>query len=138
MKSVLVAWLLLSSFNASAFWNLGELLDAGGVLLGKEELTKVISDTSWSMEPNLFEITYKSDGTFTGYARGDERSGSGRGVFGTWTIDDKGLFCFKHLARGASSSQPFCRYWFRLGDRYFGSTDSADRAAPVGPRIPKQ
>jgi hypothetical protein len=118
--------------------NLGELLDQGGLRLAKEDLTHDILATSWVLATNGGEITYKADGTYSGF---EGVYNGGKGIFGAWEIDAEGKLCFllKSRARDPSNvPQAQCAYWFKLGDRYFASRNQSDRLAPIYPRTPKK
>ena len=121
--------------SALAQSNLGELLDRGAVRLGKEALTQELLASSWIIAPSPGEITYRADGTYSGY---EKVYNGGRGIFGTWEIDTEGKLCFLFAAHTQTPSTPQCTYWYKLEDRYFASRAKFDRSAPIFARVPKK
>jgi Obg family GTPase CgtA-like protein len=71
---------------------MGEVLDAGGKKLTKEQILAAIVGANISgptQSGGIMQVDYKSDGTFTGSQQA--ASGKDRGRFGTWAVDDSGF-----------------------------------------------
>jgi len=83
------------------------------------------------------QADYKSDGTFSGNQQ--TAAGKGRGRFGTWTVDDSGMYC-TDITITVAITQPdkSCGYLFKLRDQYFFAIGSDDRGARVLPRTIKK
>jgi hypothetical protein len=134
----LIAFLLLAFVwrSALAQSNVGELLDRGGVRLGKEALTHDLLASSWVLALKDGAVTWKADGTYTGY---EKIYNGGRGIFGTWDVDAEGKLCFMFAATSPGwTPHPVCSFWYKIGDQYFASRPPFDRSAPIFPRFRKQ
>ena len=118
----------------------GEILDAGGKILTKDELTKLIAGATVSGATpggGQFQTDYKADGTFSGTLQ--TQQGKGRGRFATWTIDDRGLFCSEATIVGYGSSEgKSCAYLLTLAGKYFVAFDSNERGTHVLERTIKK
>ena len=136
MNHLLVAALLSTPLMAFAQKNIGELLDQGGAQLTKPALTELLSGTTWQHPFYPGEVTYKASGTYSGTIT-DTVNERQVGIFGAWEVNDEGLVCEQSEGRYAYP-KPLCRYWFSLGERYFASQQSGDRAAPIGKRVRKR
>ena len=125
MRTLRYAMLLLLCSPAGAQESsLGDVKAKGGVQLDVRELrdlmpgAKVVSRTqagstrSWQNRP---------DGTFTATSDGRGQSG-GRNTYasgeGTWRVTDDGKWCV--TIQWPRSPDNWCRYMFRLDDKYYG------------------
>ena len=72
----------------------------------------------------------RADGTFTATTDGRGQTG-GRNAYatanGTWRVTDDGQLCVK--IPWPRSADDWCRYMFRLGDKYYGVRALTDEAA---------
>jgi hypothetical protein len=135
-----VVFVVTSSTTALAQNTLGEVLDAGGKKLTKEEIVAAVAGANISgptQAGGSMQADYKSDGTFSGSQQ--TTAGKGRGRFGTWTVDDSGMYCTEITVTGAiTQSDKSCGYLFKLGDQYFIAVGSDDRGARVLARTIKK
>jgi uncharacterized protein DUF995 len=140
MTSLALAAILSASVAAQS--TVGEVLDAGGKKLNKDELVKLIAGANVSGQTQgggQFQTEYKADGTFTGTMQSQQMKGVAR--FGTWTVDDAGSFCTEITSsRGASGARQdkSCGYYYKIGDKYFVGFDSEDRGTRVLERAVKK
>jgi hypothetical protein len=135
-----IVFVVTSSTTALAQNTLGEVLDAGGKKLTKEEILAAVAGANISgptQGGGSMQADYKSDGTFSGSQQ--TTAGKGRGRFGTWTVDDSGMYCTEITIAGAiTQPDKSCGYLFKLGDQYFVAVGSDDRGARVLPRTIKK
>ena len=136
-----IVFVVLSSTTALAQTTMGEVFDAGGKKLTKEEILAAVAGANISgptQGGGSMQADYKSDGTFSGSQQ--TTAGKGRGRFGTWTVDDSGMYCTEITITGGGSTQPekSCGYFLKLGDQYFVAVGSDDRGARVLSRIIKK
>jgi hypothetical protein len=84
----------LWSTSAVAQSTLGELLDAGGKKLSKEEVQKILSG-AYVVGPSTSgattEYDYKVNGSYSGNLRNAD--GWQTGVVGAWSVDGSGKVC---------------------------------------------
>jgi hypothetical protein len=85
--------------------------------------TNAGSTHRWTNEPGG-QMIVSSDGT--GRFQGSGRGGTGKG---TWHIGDNGTYCV--TIEWNRSSDNWCRYLFRLGDKYYGVNSVANGTAPA-------
>jgi hypothetical protein len=99
--SALIALSLLT-FSLVAFAQqpatVGDLLDKGGKKLTKDELAKLVTGATISgiapSSPNWkSQHTYKDDGSLSGHAFRFSGGMGTVGVWGKWSINEKGQFC---------------------------------------------
>jgi hypothetical protein len=129
------------SATAAAQATVGEVLDAGGKKLAKDELMKLIAGATVSGQTQSggqFQTEYKSDGTFTGTLQNQQMKGVAR--FGTWTIDDAGSFCTDTNSRSTYGARQdkSCGYFYKVGEKYFVALDSDERGTRVLERVIKK
>ena len=132
--------LALASFGANVAFaqaNLGELLDAGGKQMSKEEITSAVSGNTIvgpSLTGAINNTKYNPDGTYTGSG---SSGGSNYGYFGTWTVDADGQACAVN-GGGSNRGVKNCGYWFKASDQLFSCPSNTDRSAPVLKRTRQQ
>jgi hypothetical protein len=125
--------------------NLGELLDAGGKKMSREEFTDqlvqrmIVGPTATGA--NL-EVMYTAGGVVVGVGRAPRYVMPAR-ISGEWTFDDSSRVC-SSMSMGASDLTftgvvlpPRCQFWFKLGDKYFLADSDSDRSAKVLSRMLK-
>jgi len=118
----------LSVVPASAQATIGELLDAGGKRLGKDELRTLLSGATYRGVTRFgarFTVHSDTDGSFRGVSERDGKPFAGR-----WWVEDGGLYCTE-LRGGRHGGETSCSTWFRQGARYFASDADAQRGAPL-------
>jgi hypothetical protein len=130
------AFVGLSSTTALAQNTVGEVLDAGGKKLTKDEFVAAIVDSNISgptQGGGQVQVNYKADGTFAGNVQSAQGKNGGR--YGTWTIDVSGKLCTDATTSvyGTRQNQG-CAFLFKLGDRYFVAVDTDTRDTRVLPR----
>jgi hypothetical protein len=110
----------LSSTTALAQNTVGEMLDAGGKKLSKEEVVAAMVGANISgptMTGGQLQLDYKADGTFAGNIQ--EPQGGNGGMFGTWTVDDSGLLCAQYTITMGNQQGKSCVLFFRQADQYY-------------------
>ena len=130
LRHLSVALLLLTASVTFAQTTLGELLDAGGKQLSKEEALAVVSGNTIvgpTLSGAINTVKYNADGSYTGSG---SSAGNTYGFFGTWTVDADGQFC-GISGGGANRGAKSCGYWFKASEQYFGCISNSDRNAPV-------
>jgi hypothetical protein len=143
----LVCGVLIAGFGsgvALAQSTLGELLDAGGVKLSKQQVLEAVTGATVSgptLNGGTMDIGYKADGTYSGSyqgragARGIAKEG---GVFGKWTVEEDGKLCTEGHG-GAGKDTARCVVFFRVGDQLYEVLGSgANRSAAVLKRAVKR
>ncbi|MCM8594996.1 hypothetical protein [Accumulibacter sp.] len=106
---------------------LGDVKAQGGQQLSLDELrallpgakvfsfTRAGSTRSWSNDPDgAFVASSDSRGKMQRPSRGH----------GTWHIGDNATYCV--TIEWSSTTEQWCRYLFRLGDRYYGTKSAVD------------
>ncbi|WP_139379480.1 hypothetical protein [Zoogloea sp. LCSB751] len=137
-KSNVFALLLasVSCFSAQAQTTLGEILDKGGHVLEKDELTKTLVGANFSgvrASGGTIDASVNADGRIGGYLQNPGRAALN--FIGVWKIADDGRFCFDYKANAPNTlPATACTYYFQLGDEYFVSSSKSDLAASVTPR----
>ena len=135
-----IGFVVTSSTTALAQTTLGEVLDAGGKKLTKEEILAAVAGANISgptQGGGTMQADYKSDGTFSGSQQ--TTAGKGRGRFGTWTVDDSGLYCTEITISGAiTQPDKSCGYLQAWGSILCRRRRSDDRGARVLPRTIKK
>jgi len=131
------------STSAVAQTTVGEVLDAGGKKLTKEEVVTLVAGANVSGPTTgggQFQSDYKADGTLTGTMQTTNMKGGAR--FGKWTVEDTGMLCTEITTTIVKSSgareDKTCAYWFRLSDKYFVALDSDARETHVLERTVKR
>ena len=111
----------LSSNTALAQNTVGEVLDAGGKKLSKDEVVGAIVGGNISGPTRTggqAQLNYKADGTFAGTIQSSQ--GKNGGMFGTWTVDDSGQACVEYTLTIFGSQQgKTCSFFFRQADQYY-------------------
>jgi hypothetical protein len=123
----------LTSNTALAQNTVGQVLDAGGKKLSKEELVDAIVDGNVSgptVGGGQIQVNYKADGTFVG-------SLPSGGISGSWTVDDSGKLCLAISGYGRPQFQD-CGFYFRQADQYYWVTGTDDRGSLLLPRTIKK
>jgi hypothetical protein len=116
----------LNSTTVLAQNTVGELLDAGGKKLSKDEVVAAIvggNSSGPTRTGGQAQLNYKADGTFAGTIQSSQ--GKNGGMFGTWTVDDSGQACVEYTITIFGSQQgKSCAFFFRQADQYYvGDTD---------------
>lgn len=111
----------LSATIALAQSNVGELLDAGGKALSKDEVLAVLKGATASGPLNgggESQIEWKDNGVLSGYTvNATGRRGS---IFGTWAVDESGRICRDYEVKFYESTKvKDCFSVYRLGEQYF-------------------
>jgi hypothetical protein len=123
---VLVALGFAITVHAQQTMTVGELLSKGGKKLTKQEVTSIyasgvkISGLSPS-GARKFELTYFKDGTLSGQST-DTYGQDGRGLIGTWSINDEGKLCaqIRNAATGRDATpNPPCGFRFKSNDMLY-------------------
>jgi hypothetical protein len=130
---------------------LGELLDAGGKLMSREEIRQeliqrvIVGPTA---SGGNLEIIYAGNGLIEG--RGSNPmfpQGTAAFLVGDWKIDDSAKFCtnMRSSGSGANPLSPTggvgisrCQFWFKYKEQYFLADSDTDRQARVLVRTVKQ
>lgn len=132
LASLLIAFPLVAA-SQSAGLMLNDLKAQNAVLLTVDELRQLLPGANmsrrtlagnthrWTNEPSG-EMIVSSDGT--GKYQGGGRGGTGKG---TWHIGDNGTYCV--TIEWNRSSDNWCRYFFRLGEKYYGVSSVANGTA---------
>ena len=133
----------LASGLVLAQGTVGELLDAGGRQLTKEDVlaTLVGANVSGANAGGAFmELTYKGDGTVAGSILSAHALGRGGPVWGTWTVDENGKVCRDVKITILDSRQvQNCAFFFRLSHDYYATRHgSSDRTEQVLKRTIKR
>lgn len=114
---------------------LNDIKAQNGVQLTADELKQLMPNAkvvSYSKEGSTRRWTNEPDGKFvasTDLARDVGlmmRGGSQKSAQGTWHVGDNGTYCVTLEWRGRSEN--WCRYIFRVGEKYYGVKTVADGA----------
>jgi hypothetical protein len=125
--------------HAFAQTRLGELLDAGAKPVSAEEFQReVVQQPLYGpLDSGVnVELVYTARGALEG-AGAPGRFGYVDETFelrGTWKIGNRDAVCAAVVLEGPTiraNYPPRCRFWFRLGDRYYVSDSDSDRQARV-------
>jgi len=107
----------------------------GGVQLSTAELNQLMPDAkvvSRTQAGSTRTWHNKADGTFTASSDGRGVSG-GRQAYatgaGTWKVSDKGQWCV--TIQWPRFPDDWCRYMFKVGDKYYGVGRLDDGAAAM-------
>ena len=134
----------LGSTGAVAQNTLGELLDAGGKKLSKEEVVTTFSGaqvTGLTSGGGQQELAYKADGSVSGSMQ--LAKGGGVGIVGTWKVDDKGRLCTESTQSGLRGSlragnDEVCNFYFVSSDQHYAAKSDSDRSSPILKRTIKK
>lgn len=85
-----------------------------------------------SANGSSFHSVYKTDGTVFGSYQ--HTSGQSSGTRGTWKIDDSGRVCSEIITFAWNTKNSYCRFVYRLADKYFLIESDADKASAVSPQ----
>lgn len=113
----------------------GELLDAGGVKITKDQQIALVSGTNVSglsasgrAEMN---VDFKADGTFSGVLTAKGPGGTSPTI-GKWSVDDNGKMCTDERMTAWNMQHKACFYSYRLGEANYRTTsDSEDRGTKI-------
>lgn len=133
---VSMALMLASTDSAFAQATLGELLDAGGKKLTKDEVTSTVSGktvTGMNTLGGETRIDYQADGAMMGSGKNPQGRGREYPISGKWWVEENGKWCTDFRTPGGPNST--CGYLFKNGDEYFVSGSPSDRSARVVKRI---
>jgi hypothetical protein len=110
--------MLMAAWSASSFAQstLGDLLDAGGKRLSKEEV--------------------RADGTYAGNIL--TAQGSPTGLIGAWVIDDTGKLCAEYTIVRYGRRDKGCAFYFSVSGRFYISESDSDRNSPILERVLKK
>jgi hypothetical protein len=108
---------------------LSDLKAQGGVQLSAEELKPLLTDAKVVSYHEESTRRWKNDADGKFVASGDARrhistSGKSRTAQGTWHVGDNGTYCV--TLEWPRSTESWCRYIFRVGDKYYGVKSIAD------------
>lgn len=112
---------------------LGELLDKGAVRQSqaqvKEQLVgRKLNTVSPSGQANV-DLTFASDGTFSGVVRSLTSAGAISKSSGTWTVDESGKWCMDETLHDWNMKNKYCHYMYFLDDKLIVSESANDRTA---------
>ncbi len=129
--SVLAGLLLFSPMLFAQTANPDKLADInaqGGQQLSVEELRVLLPEAmvrSYTRTGSTRSWRNDADGTFAATSDGRGfRSGAPGRARGTWHIGDNGTYCA--TLEWPSITEQWCRYLFKVGDKYFGVRSLAD------------
>jgi hypothetical protein len=127
---------IFCSSSALAQATLGEVLDAGGKQMSKDEIVVLISGNviigpALTGTGAINRVEFKTDGTYSGSG---SSGGSNYGFFGTWAVEADGQAC-SVSGNGRTRGDKVCAYWFKALDQHFASLSNSDRSAAVFKRI---
>jgi len=138
------------------FATLGQLLNAGGKLLGPQEFKEeVVQRMLVGTLPSgaTVEIMYASSGALagsllfggqgntSGYDFGRRGAPQNWPVSGNWRVDDSERICTSLRITGAQGSTIIparCEFWFKVLNTYYVSESDEDRSAKIIARSLKQ
>jgi len=116
--------LALSAPAAAQVSTLGDVKMKGGVRLSAQELRDLMPGATVVSRTQAGSTRHwqnRPDGTFTATSDGRGQSG-GRNTYasgeGTWRVTDEGRLCV--TIAWPRSPDDWCRYMFKLDDRYYG------------------
>ena len=125
--------ILIASAGAGAQNTLGELLDAGGKKLSKEEVQKAVTGARTfgkTASGANGEFEFKADGTYSGVVQ--SASGGAAGVMGKWAAADGGKLCIEWTPVGRGTNKGSgCGYYYSLSGDYYLSESDSDRSVQV-------
>jgi hypothetical protein len=102
----------------------------GGQQLSVEELRALLPEAkvvSYTRTGSTRSWRNDADGTFAASSDGRGFRGGNPGrARGTWHIGDNGTFCV--TLEWPSITEQWCRYLFKLGDKYFGVKSLVDQS----------
>jgi hypothetical protein len=108
---------------------LSDLKAQGGVQLSVDELKQLLTDAKVVSYYEESTRRWKNDADGKFVASGDSRrhiSSTGRPqtAQGTWHVGDNGTYCV--TLEWPRRSESWCRYIFKVGDKYYGVKSIAD------------
>ena len=114
----------------------GQVLSLGGAVVQGSELSELLIGHTWkSIYRTDGQLTFREDHTFVGNVTiPNDRSTTGAtGVFGEWSVNGAGQLCitWKQIVDEA----PFCRSWYRLGERFFAGGPPMRAGWAVWPQV---
>jgi len=141
MNKLLLGIVGVSMFNlAQAQSTVGELVDAGGKALTKDEINSTVRGGSVAgptAAGGEGEVEFNNNGSMSGWVT--NQTGRRGSVFGTWTVDDNGKICRDVAIKYYESTQvKDCFIFYRLGDKLFVGGGGGDRSGRLLPRTVKK
>jgi Ni/Co efflux regulator RcnB len=147
-RCVVVIAILLCPHLVYAQKTLGEVLDAGGLLMSLEQFKQEIAQhvvTGPSPTGRTVEMMYGSKGGIDGISSnplGFLGTSPDSPFTGQWSAGDRSSVCTTMQVRGTNQTMNVtlprrCQYWFKVGDQYFLSDSDTDRQARVFARTIK-
>jgi uncharacterized protein DUF995 len=129
---VAIMSLALSSLASGQVTTLADVKTKNGVQLSTEELTQIMPGAkviSRTQAGSTRTWTNAADGTFTASSDGRGSHG-GRNAYGsapgTWRVTDNGRLCV--TIKWNVSPDDWCRFMFKVGDKYYGVGRLEDNA----------
>jgi len=112
----------------------GEVLDAGGKALSKEEVMALLPGANTSGPTaggGQMSRNFKGDGTFTGNV--GTQMGKNAPQTGQWKVDDNGSVCVTSNTqfRETSATNTSCGFFYKLGSKYFAAVEGGERGSRV-------
>ncbi len=106
---------------------LSDLKAQGGVQLSADELKQLMPNAKVVSYYEESTRRWKNDPDGKFVASGDSRrhiSGKSQTAQGTWHVGDNGTYCV--TLEWSKRSESWCRYIFKVGDKYYGVKSLAD------------
>ena len=124
----------VSMFNiAKAQSTVGELLDAGGKALTKDEINSTVGGASVAgptAAGGEAQVEFNANGTMSGWVT--NQTGRRGSILGTWTVDDNGKICRDVAIKYYESAQvKDCSIFYRLGDKLFVGGGGGGRSGAI-------
>ncbi|MEP6998077.1 MAG: hypothetical protein ABI900_10520 [Betaproteobacteria bacterium] len=122
---------------------LGELLDAGGKKLSKDELVATMSGANVSYSTptgGKASLDFKADGSVSGSISGGGTRNYPGTTYGTWVVDDAGRLCQERKTRigDYSAVDKPCGFVFLSAGQYYFSGSDSDRNSRLAQRVIKK
>jgi hypothetical protein len=130
----------VSTFTlAQAQSTVGELLDAGGKALTKDEIDSTVRGGSVAgptAAGGEGEVEFNTNGSASGWVTNQGRRGS---ILGTWIVEDSGKICWDVAIKYYESTQvKDCFIFYRLGGKLFVGGGGGGRSGRLLPRTVKK
>lgn len=128
LRPIVISALLVLPLSAQAAdLMLSDIKAQGGVQLSVEELKQLLTDAKVVSYYEESTRRWKNDADGKFVASGDARrhiSGKSQTAQGTWHVGDNGTYCV--TIEWPRRSESWCRYMFKVGDKYYGVKSVAD------------
>lgn len=128
LRSILASVLLaLPMATQAGDLLLSDLKAQGGVQLSADELKQLMPNAKVVSYYEESTRRWKNDPDGKFVASGDARrhiSGKSQTAQGTWHVGDNGTYCV--TLEWPRRSESWCRYMFKVGDKYYGVKSIAD------------